>query len=138
MDSILRKLRYLIGVPFVSKGRDPETGLDCFGLFLCVMKEFGLEIPGLRKYDGQDAFDCRAIYFLFLEEIGNWEKIEVPEPGCGIALSIDPDNSNCISHFGVYIGEGKFIHTLKSTGVIVSRVSDYKYRIRGFYKWNNK
>ena len=41
----LRNLKKYIGVPFLDGGRDPSVGLDCWGLFLLVEKEFGISVP---------------------------------------------------------------------------------------------
>jgi cell wall-associated NlpC family hydrolase len=42
-----------------------------------------------------------------------------------------------VHHFGVYIGNNKFIHTLKKQGPQITSLNDttYRKRIRGFYRW---
>lgn len=133
MDSKFPNFRDLIGIPFVNKGRDPKKGLDCWGCFYQVIKRFGANVP---DYD-QDCFDGFAIWKLFIGAMDQWEKIDKPEPGCGIAFAIIPEHPDFINHFAIYIGDGKFIHTLETTGVLLSRVDDkyWKSKIRGFYRW---
>ena len=128
-----RAISDLIGIPFVDGGRDVSKGVDCWGLFMVAMKRFGYDVPDFRV-------PCKAtreIDGTLKSEIGRWERIMLPVPGCGVAMSTDPGMPRMISHFGVYVGSGKFLHTLEKTGSIISRLDDpfWKKSIRGFYRW---
>ena len=37
----------LIGVPFVNRGRDKNTGFDCYGLVKEVFRRYGYTIPNM-------------------------------------------------------------------------------------------
>ena len=130
------KLTDLVGVPFVDKGRDPQTGLDCWGLLIEVQKRYGRTIP-----DFDISCNNGAEIFHFFRELKNtWKEVNgKPEPGDGIALALMENHRNIVQHFGTFIGKGRFIHTLKETGVIISRTNNliYQARIKGYYKWQS-
>jgi cell wall-associated NlpC family hydrolase len=52
-------------------------------------------------------------------------------------MELDGKMPGCVQHFGVYLGDGKFIHTLKKVHSCISNVRDpyWSNRIRGYYKW---
>lgn len=125
----------LVGIPFRRRGRDPKIGLDCWGLFRLAMERFDNKMPD---------FDVDPMSIVEISEIGakertsgRWEKIEKPEPGCAVAMSLHPDMPEVIQHVGVCVDKRRFIHTLVKTGSIVSRVNDHLGgpKIRGFYRW---
>jgi cell wall-associated NlpC family hydrolase len=129
----LPDLSGLIGIPFLDQGRDPAVGLDCWGMFMEVQRRFGNHVPDFR-------IPCKAtpqIGEIVSSELGKWERIEEPEAGCAVLMAISPEMPDVVQHFGVYIGNGKFLHTLEKTGAIVSRVGDafWSKKIRGFYRW---
>ena len=78
----------LIGVPFVNRGRDKNTGFDCYGLVKEVYRRYGYEIP---EYDMQYNYDdmCR-INELIEGNVHNypWREIKEPKAPCLIGLNI--------------------------------------------------
>ena len=126
----------LIGVPFVSKGRD-MNGMDCYGLVKEVYKRHGHNIP---EYDSQykDFDDTDKIDSLIK---GNtlgypWKEISEPKVPCLIAIRFGtPDG--VVNHTAVYIGNGQFIHTRAKIGVNIDRISSPAWRhvIVGFYEY---
>lgn len=133
MDS--PEMRDLIGIPFVDGGRDPAVGLDCWGLFRLAMTRFGHCVPDFDV----SCFDTPEIAATAAVEAisGPWERISSPEPGCAVLMSLDPDLPGLIQHFGVYIGEGRFIHTLKKTRASLASVHHpfWSGKIKGYYRW---
>ena len=125
----------LIGVPFVSRGRDPKTGLDCWGLVMEIGRRMGKDIPDFYV----DALDSKQIGVIkdFVEK--DWVKADKPEPGAIIGLRLDrcclPDITQ---HFGVCIDKIRFCHTMQHVGVIVSRVDHrfFKNIITGYWVWS--
>lgn len=127
----------LIGVRFVSKGRDPRTGLDCWGLFKVTMGRYGhTDIPDFNV----DALDSTRIAGIAAIEVasGRWQKIDSPEAGCAVVMENDTNLKGVKQHFGVCIDDRRFIHTLRQTGSIISEIRDpfWSKRIKGFYKWS--
>jgi len=132
-------LNKFIGCPFLNRGRgepDPVTQkpfYDCYGLFMAIYREYGIDLPDFRI----SCFATDEIRQQFEKEVGKWENLITPEVPCAVALATDPNYPGVVRHFGVYIGHGKFIHTLRKTGSVASTVYDpiWKNKIKGFYKW---
>ena len=124
----------LIGVPFVDGGRDPDTGLDCWGLFMIVMDRLGTPVPDYKI----SCFDSTEIGRAARHALATqWKKVYQPAPGVGLVLDIDPAKPGIKQHFGVCVSKDRFIHTLEKTGVILTKLSDgfWKAKIKGMYKW---
>jgi hypothetical protein len=101
---------------------------------MVVQKEFGNDVPDFTV----SCFDTKNINSAFNVETGlRWERIEEPELGCGIAMSLDGKMPDCVQHFGVYLAAGKFIHTLRKMHSCIASIHDqyWKTRIRGYYRW---
>ncbi len=136
MVELSYKIKDLIGIPYLAGGRD-KNGIDCYGLFIEVMKRFGVAVP--------DFADIVAVCDntigrskILQDQIDNeWEKISEPESGCAVAIAMDYENPDIIQHLGVYVGKGKIIHIFRKMGVILSTIDNpmIKNRIRGYYKW---
>jgi cell wall-associated NlpC family hydrolase len=133
----LPELRDLIGIPFLQNGRNPAIGLDCWGLCREVLKRFGLDVPDFP----QAVYDAIEIDARFSGETrtGRWEKIDAPVPGCVVAMAIDPDLPQAITHLGVYIGAGRVLHTINKLNSSLFRTDDrfWGRKIRGYYRWAN-
>lgn len=132
-------LRKYIGCPFRNGGRgeiDPASGkpsYDCYGLFMAIYREYGIELPDYRI----SCFATDEIRTQYEKEVGRWEALEKPEAPCAVALATDSDHPGMVCHFGVYVGNGTFIHTLRKTASITSAVFDpiWKHKIKGYYRW---
>lgn len=130
-------LRDLIGLPFVDRGRDALVGLDCWGLVMEVHRRLGHEVPDLAlKESAHNALASyenmrRAVdYRLFV-------RVEVPFLGDVVAMALEPAEPAAIGHFGVYLWDRQFIHTLLGHNCRLEKLNDhfYKNKIRGFYRW---
>ncbi|MBJ7265231.1 MAG: C40 family peptidase [Burkholderiaceae bacterium] len=84
-----------IGTPYVFGGDDPEDGFDCSGLVSFVFKEIaGLNLP-------RRAIEQRA-------EGKNVSRAKL-QPG-DLVFFATTRNRARVSHVGIYIGDGKFVH----------------------------
>ena len=122
----------LIGIPFLDGGRT-LAGMDCWGLAREAMRRFGHEVPDFQV----SCFDSAAISGIYEAEKGNWERVEVPEPGCVVAMSIDGRMPGMVQHLGVYLGAGRILHTLKKRESHIVRIDDpyWSGRIAGIFRW---
>ena len=122
----------LIGIPFANRGRNKETGLDCYGLVQEFYRKFGIEVPEYYA----DFDDGEKIQTLISSNTQGypWKRISEPSVPCLIAMRF---GSKFVNHTGVYIGAGKFLHTRSRIGVCVDRISNPIWRkvIVGFYKY---
>jgi len=148
VDSILHDL---FGAKYERRSENQNT-YDCKSLFVEVMKRYGnhistpdIEVLAIEKVIAAQARGEYAYTEIDADMIqaeidsGKWEKIEHPEVGCAVTIALDHDKPNLVQHLGVYIGEGKFIHIMQKTGVVVTRIDHafFKRKIRGYYRWKN-
>jgi lipoprotein Spr len=100
-----------LGTPYRYGGQD-YTGTDCSGLTMKVyQKALGISIP--RTTVEQQKF-CLAIQKNSLS-VGDL-----------VFFSTGRDKSR-VSHVGIYIGDGKFIHASSTKGVIISNIGELYY-----------
>ena len=124
----------LIGVPFVNHGRDIHDGLDCYGLVMEVFRRYGKHIP---EYNA-DWDDDEKISGIVHEQTKSttWRSCAMPLPvPCVVALRYGTP-PGVINHTGVYIGNGKFMHTRAKIGVCIERLESpaWHHLIEGFYE----
>ena len=104
------------GYPYVWGGASPSTGFDCSGLVYYIAKCFGYSIP-----HGSTSQYAYGTYV---------EKADL-QPGDFVFFQ--NTYTDGISHVGIYIGDGKFIHASTSeTGVKISSLSE-TYYINHYY-----
>lgn len=97
-----------MGQPYVWGGTgDGSGGFDCSGLIYYAYAQHGIRIP--RTSEGQSTAG-----------IAIRRDIDGLLPGDILTFAIDGDR---ISHVGLYVGEGRFIHSA-SKGVSISRLAD--------------
>lgn len=119
------ELARLIGTPFVYGGRGPDH-FDCYGLLKHLYRRDGIELP-----DYLSPSDGARISALMLGELRLWQQIPEPEYGAAVLIRL-PGNMHC----GYCLDNGYFIHTWeRHGGVIVERLSGWRHRIVGFYRY---
>ncbi len=128
--------KYYVGIPFVSGGRNPKVGLDCYGLFRLVMnKHFAKRLPLLDEgyKDACNVEESSRIYAMNKPLIAG-SRIAQPVYGCGVVLRY----SGRPTHVGVYVGGGYILHTTAQTGAVLESVDSpqIRSRIEGYYNVN--
>lgn len=137
--SILDKPYPLLGIPFKYGGRGPKF-FDCWGLTMEVFKRFEINIPDYELCSiyqdlNENLIDSAS------EKINGcvgsfkwgWEEVQTPIPPSIIPIRFN--HPNMINHVGVYIGDGKFIHTRDKVGVCIDRINSISWerKLNGFY-----
>lgn len=97
-----------MGTPYRWGGSD-QNGFDCSGLIQYAFAQQGIELP---RTSGEQA---RAGY-----EVGR--SLEALAPGDILTFSPDPGHADQVTHVGLYLGDGRFIHSATG-GVQVSVLS---------------
>lgn len=128
-------MRHLIGIPYRDGGRDPETGLDCWGLCMEAARCNGVKLPEFTMA----CYDALGIFTLFAGEKSSsrWTRVLPPVPGCIAVMAIDPDRPGLIQHLGLYIGDGIILHTLRKREAHLIKTDDRFFgpKIKGYYRW---
>ena len=110
-SEIVRTAKRFIGVPYKWGGTSAEKGFDCSGLTLVVYRLNGLGLP-------------RASFHQF--ETG--KKVPKNELQPGDLVFFATRKPQRVSHVGIYIGSGKFIHApRRGKDVMISRLSSPYY-----------
>lgn len=92
----------LTGTPYRYGGNTPAGGFDCSGLIGYVYREgAGVTLP-------------RSVRGL---ADGPWPKVAVAALGTGDVVFFSPDGRG-LSHAGIYVGEGRFIHAPATGGTV--------------------
>jgi cell wall-associated NlpC family hydrolase len=97
----------LLGIPYLRGGNSAESGFDCSGFVRFIYKEtIGLVLP--RTAD---------------EQANSTQKIEKSELKPGDLVFFNT-MKRTFSHVGIYLGEGKFIHSPRSGASV--RIEDMR------------
>ncbi|WP_419882306.1 LysM peptidoglycan-binding domain-containing protein [Peribacillus sp. B-H-3] len=112
-SSVIATAKKMIGVPYSWAGASPG-GFDCSGFIYYVFKNSGYQISRVSA----------ATYY----DLG--KTVSAPKPGDLVFFSTNPASSALISHMGIYIGDGQFIHASSSKGVQISSLSMSYYQTR--------
>ncbi len=117
-----------IGIPYKDYASGPDE-YDCWGLFVLVYKnEFGIDVNvGLPDYFNDDDKISR-----FPITMNNWIRVDKPEIGDGVLCMV----MGKLPHCGIYIGNGKMLHTIKGISSCIERLSTAKWKSRfeGYYR----
>jgi cell wall-associated NlpC family hydrolase len=126
---------WFVGVPWVSGGRDPAHGLDCWGLVLAAAREcFDLALPDYQGY--ADADDAAQTAHLFAQRDA-WAAIAPNEERAGDVIVLRL-GSQLPVHAGLVVGYGLMLHSLSGRDACLERYRSRAWadRIEGFYRWS--
>ena len=101
-EQIVATAKQYLGIPYMYGGSSPSTGFDCSGFVYYVLKELGYS-----PYR-----TCSSQYTM-----GTYVAKEDLQPGD--LVFFQGTYKSGISHVGIYVGDGKFIHS-PSTGKVIS------------------
>ena len=121
MNKVQKIAQRFIGIPFVDGGRD-MSGLDCYGLFIRIARELGCPIS---DYEYDKEWYRRKARNPFIEDAHLFAtEIKRSEIRSGDAIMFYGPIRTVVSHIGVALGGGKFIHTRDPMGTIISRLGE--------------
>lgn len=120
----------LIGKPFCDFGRGPDC-YDCWGLAKEVFERYGMEMPDF----GISCKDHRGVSKLIHGQEHAWLPQKTPAEPCICIFCTSALDPSLVSHMGVFIGDGRFIHAAEKHGVITTALNHpyWKRVVYGFY-----
>ena len=98
----------LIGTPYKYAGTT-EKGFDCSGFTAYVFAQFNIDLPHSSKSQNKE---------------GYWIEKSDLRPGDLVFFNTDGKG---ISHVGIYLGDGEFIHSASDKGVMKNKLSEKYY-----------
>lgn len=120
------------GVPFKHNGRTLSRGVDCLGLVLCYLRDYGVDLP---DGDGQFIPDnwheddplrlVRGLERYFRKVHGYPRKFDVP------VFSFYDAPMHC----GVMVSRTKFLHIHKGRRSTVERLARWQKKLYGIYRY---
>lgn len=117
----------LIGVPYRLRGREPETGWDCWGCTRYV-REHRWQRPSPSwsdAYDAALAASPAAVEATIAERLGGWYQTDLVE-GAALLFRV----FGRAAHVGTYLGRGMFLHALAGCETAVEDLDSGRWKGR--------
>ncbi|MGE7778628.1 LysM peptidoglycan-binding domain-containing protein [Peribacillus sp. NPDC097264] len=116
VNTLISEAKKLIGTPYSWAGASP-SGFDCSGFIYYTFKKAGYEISRLSS----------STYY----DMG--KKVSSPKAG-DLVFFATGSSKSIVSHMGIYLGNGQFIHASSSNGIEINNVSNsyYKSKLIGY------
>ena len=108
-DVLIRAIS-LVGTPYVWGGNTPESGFDCSGLVNYVFRDMlNLRLPRTSR------------------ELSALSAPAVAETGLATGDLVFFASGGQVSHVGIYVGDGRFVHAPRTGGVVRLERLDGRY-----------
>lgn len=104
-----------LGIPY-QYGGSTHHGMDCSGLVMKVYQRAGIELPRTAQ-----------------EQANSGKKVGIGDLEFGDVLvfrDTQKEENKKVSHVGLFMGEGRFVHASKSRGVVVDSLNSRYWRDR--------
>ena len=103
-DSIVALTRAQIGTRYRHGGASPQRGFDCSGLIQYVMARFSMVVPRTAKAQASAGVPVERDTSLLRP---------------GDLLTFASTDRASISHIGIYVGDGRFVHASSVAGRVI-------------------
>ncbi|MCK9390797.1 MAG: NlpC/P60 family protein [Syntrophales bacterium] len=113
-NEIVKAAQSFLGVPYLWGGASPEVGFDCSGLTMTVYQLSGIDLP---RTSG--------------EQFRTGDDVDKDDLLKGDLIFFATAKGSKVSHVGVYIGDGRFIHAPgKGKKICIDSLSNAYYHKR--------
>lgn len=103
-DSIVALARAQIGTRYRHGGETPQRGFDCSGLIQYVMARFSMVLPRTAKAQARVGVPVERDTALLRP---------------GDLLTFASSDKASITHIGIYVGDGRFVHASSVAGRVI-------------------
>lgn len=114
IDAIERKAKSFLGTPYVWGATGPRT-FDCSGFTQWVYRDSGINIPRVSREQAK---------------VGEFVRYKNLQRGDMVFFDTKKRRTGIVSHVGIYLGAGNFIHASSSGKKVVI----YNFNEKSFYK----
>ncbi|WP_132654859.1 C40 family peptidase [Pseudomonas aeruginosa] len=102
-DDVLFRTLGLVGTPYRWGGNTPDSGFDCSGLINFVYRDMtGIKLPRSTR----EMISMRA------------PSVPVQALQTGDLVFFATSGGRTVSHAGIYVGEGRFVHAPRTGGTV--------------------
>jgi len=108
-DSVVQMAKAQIGRRYRTGGQTPEKGFDCSGLVSYVMAALDLRLPRTARQQALQGLALTRDTSRLLP---------------GDLLTFGKTKKSSVSHVGIYIGEGRYIHASSVAGKVIESAID--------------
>ncbi len=113
-DALLKEVKRYLGIPY-RRGGYSKKGMDCSGLIKHIYsKTLQVDLP----HSSSQQYALPTLEEVPEDELG---------PGDLIFFS---QKKNRITHVGLYLSDGKFIHAIRKNGVTISSLDNRYWRVK--------
>jgi cell wall-associated NlpC family hydrolase len=100
-NAVLMRAISLVGTPYRYGGNTPESGFDCSGLVNYVYRDMlDLRLPRSSR------------------DLARWQGPRIDPQRLAAADLVFFGNGGDVSHVGIYVGEGRFVHAPSTGGTV--------------------
>ncbi len=111
-NDVLFRALGLVGTPYVWGGNTPESGFDCSGLIAYVYRDVaGIRLPRTTG----EMIQMRAL------------EVRPQSLAAGDLVFFATSGGRQVSHAGIYVGEGRFVHAPSTGGTVRLDSLDNRY-----------
>ena len=115
-EEIQEEMKKYLGIRYKRAGAS-RKGFDCSGFVKVIYQEiFGVDLP----HQSSEQSRCPDFENIPLDSLQTGDLVFFSSGG----------KKRSISHVGIYLSEGKFIHAARSQGVVISQLHDAYWRPR--------
>lgn len=108
-DSIVQMARAQVGRRYITGGESPDKGFDCSGLVQYVLGGLNLQVPRTARQQAS---------------VGLAIKRDTSRLLPGDLLTFAKGKKAKISHVGIYVGDGKYVHASSVAGRVIESSID--------------
>lgn len=107
-NEVITYAKQFIGTPYVYGGTNLQTGVDCSGFVYAVYQHFGISLNRSSR-----------------DQYSNGTSVDKSNLQTGDLVFFNTGGNSAISHVGIYISNGQYIHSTdgKAMGVTISNLS---------------
>jgi cell wall-associated NlpC family hydrolase len=108
-DSVVQMARAQIGRRYRTGGESPEKGFDCSGLIQYVMTALNVKLPRTAKQQAKQGLALAKDTSTLLP---------------GDLLTFGKGKKGSVSHIGLYVGDGRYVHASSVAGRVIESSID--------------